>query len=263
MALIHFAFGNLAGQGKYTEQADAFCEKILGHRRLKASLCPEFLPILNNLNAQWAIPDSAQATQNGGVEFQEWTNSPPVSLLPQNIWMLCFTDLSLSKLSQWPHTKHYGKLAIVFTNDFRARVNARQVSYYQLHNLSKDPKVIAYNQAIKKNHKVEELANELLAYRKPAKLWPEFRKLFGVTALHHGPNGITINPMPYSRYEDGYVFSTEAEARVLATPINPYIQFDESDVFQILAPSLHAQHQIQSFLKENWVKKPPVFLFPT
>ena len=110
MPLIHFAFGNLARKKQFTEQVDTFCEKILSPMRLRASMCPEFLPILNNQGAQWAIPRSAQITSNCGLTFQEWTNSPPVALLPADVWMLCFANLPLNKLRQWPHTDHYGKL---------------------------------------------------------------------------------------------------------------------------------------------------------
>jgi len=263
MALLHFAFGDFARKKQLPQQADEFCSKILLKKQLRGSLCPEFIPLINHPNALWAKSESAVLTTEGAITFSDWTNSPPVSLLPQDIWMICFADLPLNKLAGWPHVEHYGKLAIVFSNRFRSRINARQVFYYHLRDLVKDPKVISYNQALKENISAAKLRDELLAYRKPAILWPEFRRLFGVISLRHDENRASIEHITYSRYRDGYVFSTEAEARVITSSTNPYIQFEESDVLQIITPSSESQNQIQKFLNENWVNKPPVLLYPT
>ena len=263
MPLLHFAFGNLAREQLFTEQIDAFCEKILASMSLRASICPEFLPILNNSRAQWAIPNSAQITPDGGVAFKEGTNSPPVALLPADVWMLCFANLPITKLRQWPHAEHYGKLAIVFSNRFRSQVNAKPVSYYQLHELQNDPKVIVYNEAIKQKQQVEELAQELLAYRKPAKLWPKFRQLFGSISIQNNPTGLAIEHITYSRYQDGYEFFTEAESRVVTDEYNQYIPFNESDVLEIIAPSIDGKNHIQNWLIKNWTTQPPVTVYPT
>ena len=263
MPLLHFAFGSLAREKLFTEQIDAFCEKILTPMRLRASICPEFLPILNNSGAQWAIPNSAQVTPYGGVTFRESINSPPVALAPADVWMLCFANLPIRKLRQWPHAEHYGKLAIVFKNSFRSQVNAKAVSYYQLHELQHDPKVIAYNEAIKQKQQVEELAQELLAYRKPAKLWPEFRQLFGLTSIQNNPNGLTVEHITYSRYQDGYEFFTEAESRIVTDENNQHIPFNECDVLKIITPSPEGKNHIQNWLMKNWTIQPPVIIYPT
>jgi hypothetical protein len=262
MALLHFAFGGLAREEKIADQVTQTCNLILGPRKLRGGECPEFLPVLNNPGAKWGVPQSAKVLPNGGVTFTEYVPAQPVGLLPCDTWMLCFTGLPLNKLASWPCQAHYGQLAIAFSKEFKNRNGIRNVQYYELDRLAKDPKVIAYNEAAG-TEKVQEFADELLTYRKPRLLWPEFRELYGMLKISSGSDGTICELITYDRYPDGYDFSVEAEARTLVDKADPYISFNEDDVIKILVPTSEAKEAISKFLRTNWSKIPEVALFPT
>lgn len=121
MPLIHFAFGGHHRAGEHEEQLRAFTEHILLPKRLRSFACPEFLPILNSPTAKWGKPSSAVTLDDGSVTFTEWIPSPPVGLLPNDVFMISFVNTSLRKLRNWKPAEHYGKLGIAFTDDFKRR----------------------------------------------------------------------------------------------------------------------------------------------
>ncbi|MCE2926789.1 MAG: hypothetical protein LW823_03990 [Rickettsiales bacterium] len=260
MALIHFAFGRYARDGDIDTQVTNTCEMILGPRKLRAASCPEFIPILNTPNSISFLPESAQRIPNG-VRLNKLVPSPPISLLREDILMLCFSDLALSKLKNWPCLNHYAQLAIVFTDMFKKRIGARPVHYYELAHLPNDRKVIEFNQASNQgiqSEKIQKLKEELLIYRKPKVMWPEFRKLYGVIRVSQ----TNFKVITYDDYTEGYNFSAEYEARVIMNKEKTFIQFEEKDVLKIFAPTIDAKLQLTQFLTKNWKQAPLIELFP-
>lgn len=266
MPLCHFAFGSLHRAGNHTEQTASFLEHILLPKTLRSFVCPEFMPIINNPNSLVANPDSARAIDGGGVTFGEWVPAPPVGLLPNDVWMISFVDRPLRKLRSWAPSKHYGKLGIAFTDKFRQRTSAQRVAYYQYPNLARDPLVIELNRAISKNDakERERLARLVVERRKPAKLWPEINGLFAVLKLTAKENGLTaIDKLTYSRYEEGYDFEVEQEARIVTTEQNRDVPFSEAEVLSIIVPNVEIRSRIESELAHSWSKMPPIIEFPS
>lgn len=266
MPLCHFAFGSLHRAGNLEEQTDSFVNKILLPRVLKAFSCPEFLPIINNPTARWAIPDSVRQEEGGAIEFERWVQSPPVSLLPCDVWMISFCDIPLNKLRTWSPSSHYGKLGIVFTNEFKARHRIKSVQYYELLGLKNDRVARAFNDAVNQynNEERERLSSILLGYRKPAILWREFEELFGVLMVTAGNCGKTeIEKLTYSRYETGYAFCEEREARWVTSEGNSYLSFEEKDVFRVIVPDSTVGEEIKSALMSSWTRAPEVMIYPT
>jgi hypothetical protein len=266
MPLCHFAFGSLHRAGKLVEQTDSFLEHILLPKKLHSFVCPEFMPIINSPNALVANPDSARAIEGGGVTFDEWVPAPTVGLLPNDVWMISFVDVPLRKLRQWRPSEHYGKLGIAFTDKFRQRTGAQRVTYYEYPNLARDPFVIELNQAILKNDvkERERLAKMVVERRKPAKLWPEVNGLFAVLKLTAGHSGqTTIEKLTYSRYEEGYDFEVEQEARIVTKEQDRDVTFPEADVLSIIVPNPETKSRIESELGSAWSKVPPVIEYPS
>lgn len=261
MALLHFAFGGLHRQGDFPAQIASTCEHILGPRRLRAGLCPEFLPIRTEPGARWAVPASLRI-EDAGVTFDEWVDAPPVALLPCDAWMVSFADLPLRKLRNWSPARHYGRLAIVFTDAFRKRGGARQVHYYSLRDLLQDPLVRRYHAAIAAQEPLDALVQELLGYRKPARLWPAFRRLFGMTELIATPAGTRTRLLTYDRYPDGYDFTEECEARVVLSEQECDLPFESADVLRVLAPDESSREKLGVYLTAHWPRVPPVGVFP-
>lgn len=262
MALVHFCFGSHSRNGEIDKQVVDTCTYILGPKRLKASPCPEFLPTINNPNAFYALPNSARMSANGSVTLNEWISSPPVSLLPIDVNMICFANLAHNQIKNWSCKAHYGSLAIAFTDEFRARVRAKKVCYYNWLDLPKDPKVIAYTRSVKTQNPNRDLERQLLSYRKPLKLWKEFKEYFSVISVQNA-NGIpSLEVLPYSRYPIGYDFVKECEARIVLEADAEFLSFSPTDVLKIYAPTQKARMDIQTYLKMHWDWQPPVELCP-
>lgn len=265
MSLCHFVFGSLYREDRLEEQAEEFIEKILLPRSLKASPCPEFLPIVNNPGAKWAVPKSAVQLEGGGVSFGRWVQSPPVALLPRDVWMISFCDVPLKKLHQWGPSNHYGQLGIVFTNDFKRRHGIRNVQYYKLRGLEKDRLVKEYNAAVSRSDAVEResLSKTLLGFRKPEVLWREFEELFGMLRVSVTGDGATnIDQITYSRYETGYVFSDEREARWVTEEGAQFLPFEEKDVLKLIVPNLEIGTQVGNALEASWAHVPELMVYP-
>lgn len=194
MPLCHFAFGSLHRAGKYGEQAKAFLDNLLLPKRLRSFICPEFMPVLNSTNGFVADPDSARVIDGGGVTFDRYMPSPPVSLLPNDVWMISFVDVPLKKLNHWIPSEHYGKLGIAFTNKFRARNHVQRVAYYDKYaNLARDPMVVRLHAAIQAQDEaeIERLHHLVVEQRKPARLWPEINGQFSMLKISMGTDAQT------------------------------------------------------------------------
>lgn len=258
MALVHFAFGAYAREGKIDRQVEMTCEHILGKRTLKGAKCPEFLPILTNKGAVMGAPKSFSALGNGGVSPMQWVPSPPVMLMPDDAWMISFTDLPVKKLPNWPCIEYYGELAIIFSNEFRKRVGARRVEYYELSRLPYDKLVIKLNDSIKDGKLDRNLSTKCLNFRKPRVLWSEFKELFGVVEVKFGQGEASVAVHTYDRYPVGYQFEKEREVRVVMRPDDLFLPFEETDVVGIIAPNEDSAIHIRSFCKNNWSVVPDV-----
>ena len=266
MPLLHFAFGGHHRSGNHDKQIEEFVQHILRPRKLRAFICPEFMPLLNNPNALVGAKSSARPDGNYLITFDEFVPAPPVSLLPCDVWMVSFVNIALSKLSGWAPSGHYGHLGIAFKNDFQRKYKVRPVSYYQYPCWDKDPLVIAFNQVVMGNNEAEKerLFNDLVRFRKPARLWPEFNEQFAtlrLTAQIGG--GVEIDKITYSRYEVGYDFQSEYEARWVTKEHHTDMPFRESDVLAIVVPDVRAKRLIEDALSKHWAVAPPVMKYPT
>lgn len=261
MPTIHFAFGGLHRSGDSTTQLEEFKTHILIPKTLRAFVCPEFHPIINNPGAMVADPDSARATGGGAVTFDRWVPVPPVGLLPVDVWMISFVTIPFSKLRKWPGRDHYGSLGLAFTDDFVRRVGIRRVHYYQYPNLARDPLVIQLNQTPHGTASHERLATEVIEYRKPARLWAEINGLFAAIRLTAvGGGDVEIEKLTYSRYDVGYDFEAESEARKVMSENARDLPFAESDVLRVIAPDTSTAQSLEFFLRERWATPPPVLV---
>lgn len=267
MPLCHFAFGSLHRAGKRDEQINEFLSNVLLPKRLRSFVCPEFMPVLNSQNALMGDPDSARIVEGYGVSFDKWVPSPPVSLLPNDVWMISFVDVSLKKLRSWEPAEHYGKLGIAFTNKFRERTHALRVTYYdQYANLARDPMVIQLHRAIQAQDKaeIERLQHLVVERRKPARLWPELNSLFSMLKITMGSEAqATLEKITYSRYPQGYDFTMEQEARIVTGEGDRDVHFDESEVLTVIVPDEATKKLVKPRLDGHWSTTPQFFVFPT
>lgn len=265
MALIHFCFGSHHRAGNYQSQLEHFIEYIVLPRKLRASVCPEFLPFIRAPGALTGDFRSARPGDGVSVIFDRWVPGPPVNLLPCDIWMVCFADIPLNKLRHWEPSRHYGQLGIVFTNEFRRRHCIRRVSYYQYHSLAKDRIVIDWNRAVhlKDDETRERLAQLILHFRKPSRLWGDFKDLFSSIEVTGGLDSTAaIDVITYNRYPVGYNFEEEYEARWVASEENCFLPFTEQDVLQIVVPDKTMKREIEGVLQAVWSEQPAVVEYP-
>lgn len=262
MPLLHFAYGSLARKGQIDEQVLETCKTILEPRCLKAFSCPEFLPIVNNPGSLWGLPASAQSIGSAGVGISKFVKSPSIGLIPTEVNMICFANFPFKKMAAWQCVEHYGQLAIAFTDQFRNRIGAKCVVYYDLLGLPNDPKVIAYKKSLDAGMPDQMLERELVAYRKPVQLWSEFRVYYPVISVVCDPNGAQVKLLPYDRYAEGYEFWREQEARVVLAEDVEYLGFEPKDVLSIFVPTRQAKQTVENCLTTTWDWQPPVVLFP-
>lgn len=267
MPLCHFAFGSLHRAGKHDEQINEFLNNVLLPKRLRSFVCPEFMPVLNSQNALMGDPGSARIVEGCGVTFDKWVPSPPVSLLPSDVWMISFVDVSLKKLRRWEPAEHYGKLGIAFTDKFRARTHALRVTYYdQYANLARDQMVLQLHRAIQAQDKaeMERLQHLVVERRKPARLWPELNSLFSMLKITMVSEAqATFEKITYSRYPQGYDFTIEQEARIVTGDGDRDVHFDESEVLTVIVPDEATKKLVKARLDGQWSTTPQFFIFPT
>ncbi len=263
MPTMHFAFGGLHRKGDLSAQVEAFKTHILSPKTLRAFICPEFHPIITSPHALVAHPDATRAIGGGGVALGGFVPAPPVMLLPIDVWMISFVTIQFTKLNRWPGLSHYGRLGLAFTDDFVRRQGIRRVHYYQYPNLARDPLVIKLNQTPHGSVEHDKLASEVIEYRKPARLWSEINGLFAAMRLTaDGDGGVDIEKLTYSRYDVGYDFEAESEARKVMSENQRDLSFAESDVVRVIAPDAVMAEALGLFLKNHWTKPPPVLVVP-
>ncbi len=265
MPNIHFVFGSNHRNDKLARQVENFIELILKPRQLKASICPEFLPIPGRRGGKLLAPDPESVTEDGAVFFKEVGETAPVILLREDVWLLSFVCIPFKKLSHWAPSDHYGKLGIAFTDRFSRRTQIQHVGYYELHGLERDPLVVKHNQARsnKDESTTQRLHDQLLAYRKPARLWPEFQNLYANFLLTRTEDGVDVSKITYDRYPTGYDFRQERETRIVLTEESQYLNFEETDVLKIIVPDTEIEKTVEKFLVTNWQVQPEVIVYPT
>ena len=265
MPNIHFVFGSDYRSGKLARQVENFIELILKTRQLKASICPEFLPLPGCRGGKLLAPNPESVTEDGAVFFKEVGETAPVILLKEDVWLLSFVCIPFKKLSHWAPSDHYGKLGIAFSDRFSRRAQIRHVSYYELHGLERDPLVVKHNQARFNNDgaTTQRLHDQLVAYRKPARLWPEFQNLYAIFRLTRTDDGVDVSKITYDRYPTGYDFRQERETRILLTEESQYLNFKETDVLKIIVPDTEIKKTVEKFLVANWQVQPEVIVYPT
>lgn len=295
---LHFAFGALGKAGELNKQADEFINEILSQKKLRFSLCEEFIPAFQPPYQKelegWKIDHTLSLKlnehkigTNDHYRIQKDINSrEKILFLPEKVNMLCFIDIALKQLKNSPHTREYGQLAVGFNNNFKRRIQARHVTYYTESSLFQDPAVCEYNKICQKEaflkqqkrttpeliKRKQELTQEIVAFRKPKKLFPSFEnsKIFQAS---RDPSGeATSETYTYDRYPTGYDFSQEKEVRSIAIPEAPYaikhgdyyfVDFFPNEVVTVLVPSVAIREKIIEFFKSsNWDVIPNIEICP-
>ena len=198
---IHFAFGLLGKQGKIEGQTVSIIEYILKEKRLKISKCKEFIPAFprpGNKSIPW---ESFKVTNDGlSATFYpkkdpDWYNRIPydraIHFLPVDMSMICFIKISFTQLKKSTHSKEYGKFGIVLTDTFLKAKGINPVYYYTEQSLWNDPLIKKWNYSVKLlyNKEKAELEKEIVSYRKPATLFPSFKKSV-IAEVHKSSNEI-------------------------------------------------------------------------
>ena len=178
--------------------------------------------------------------------------------------MISFVDIPLNKLRRWSPSGHYGCLGIAFTDAFSRRVGIRRVSYYQYPDLARDPLVRRLNRELATALAEREyLYREIVQFRKPARFWPEFNKLMTALRVTFSSNGATtVEKTTYSRYEIGYDFEVESEARKVMSAADGDLEFLETDVLAVITPDLYTASTIGTLLTKAWKIPPRVMVYP-
>ncbi len=219
---IHFAFGKLGNEGKIEEQTKAVIDCILKEKRLKANRCVEFIPIFPNPNSKPIPPKQFHAVEGrtdlvvAGIDGGRLTDRGSIGYLPEDVPMICFINIAFSQLKHSMLYKEYGKSGIVLTNDFLKARGIKRVHYYTEEFLYTDSLILKWNHAKGKLSAAEakKLRTEITAYRKPARLFPNFPK--SVThIIHFGSGEPQTETFTYNRYVVGYDFTKENEHRIV------------------------------------------------
>ena len=262
---IHFTFSELAKQGQIEEQANCVIEKILKEKRLKASECPEFVPLFPDTRGVRITYGEPRVS--GDTVVLPITNEVPernITYLPCDVKMLCFIKTSFSQLSTSPHSQQYGKFGIALTDNFLRGKGIKPVEYYSEKSVWTNPLIKKWNYYAR-NHlypeKHKELQDEIVNYRKPATLFPSFRKLTTIQ-INRTADELTARRYTYNRYPEGYDFRKEKEWRIIFNKGKDYLYFDEGDLFMVITPDSKVKRKIETFLSQNWNKQPRIEEFP-
>ncbi|MBI4245500.1 MAG: hypothetical protein HY606_15535 [Planctomycetes bacterium] len=272
---IHFAFGELAIQGKIGEQTNRIIELILKEKRLKVSKCKEFIPIFPEPNSK-PIPLKPFKVIEGRndlvVASTDKDNRPSnniIHYLPEEVAMISFIKISLSSLKNSKHAEQYGKFGIVLGNDFLVNKGIRAVKYYTEKSLFRDQLIIRFNTQLIKSRIAgektfeipKEIQREITNFRKPASLFYSFK--YSVShIINFNSKGTTTGVFTYDRYPEGYDFTRENEHRIIFED-EEYLYFNEGDLFMVITPDSEAKSKIEAFLNESWKQKPLVKVYPT
>jgi len=260
--IIHFAFGALGKAGRVEEQCERFIKDILGKKRLKFSVCEEFVPIPErNKDVGITLDLRAGDLKDGkfSVSTKNLVEAPEILYLPFDVSMICFIEISYTKLANCVHSKEYGKLGIAFTRDFYKKSGCRQVYYYS-------EKMIFYDKLIKQFQegqgvigpkKLKELQTEITTYRKPNRLYDNFSK----STVASIKNGSELNFYTYNRYPTNYNFENENEYRIAASGNQEFLEFSESDVYRIFVPTPDVEKHVSKYIENNWSSTPTISIY--
>jgi len=268
---IHFAFGTLGKEGEILEQTKAVIDRILKEKRLKANKCVEFIPVFPDPKSK-PIPLRPFKPVEGRtdlvvaeVDRERIVDTPSIRYLPEDVPMICFIKIPFSQLCNSKLHKEYGKLGIVLTNDFLRTKGLKPVHYYTEESLYTDALILKWNHD-RPNGKISDvearqLQKEITAYRKPATLFPNFKKCV-THIIQFGSGKPQTSYFTYNRYATGYDFTKENEYRIVFEEGNEYLPFQEDDLYMIIAPNLEAKKTIEDCLNKNWKMKPKVKVYP-
>jgi hypothetical protein len=247
-------------------------ELILRPRRLRASRCPEFIPVFGQTSDHsWVIDEGQTAALNadklkskGDYLHIVGVNRPHASIiyLPVMVNMLCFICIPLKKIVASPHTQEYGCFGLVFCEKFHKRIGTRPVAYYTEADVRNDRLIKKYNElAATQSTKLKTLEREIVYFRKPAKLFRSFRES-AITNIENTGGEIKVEQLTYDRYLEGYDFSQENEWRAVVEDDKEYVEFDACDLYQILVPNIGVKSRVEEFLRQCWKIKPKVEMCP-
>jgi len=229
-----------------------FIANILDPMELRASQCPEFIPVLQPIGVTLLRPSTA-ATQANSTTLALVPQNVPVIMLREDVWMISFVNIALNKLSNWKPIDHYGRLGLAFTDQFRERVRARLVNYYEYDSLNNDPLTLTHEDVTFLRRHEDPLVRERhLYFRKPAKMTPQFREatIHVRIKMENGvPHAIAST---YDRYEIGYEFSQEREARVVKTGEAPSERFTVQDILCLIAPDEERATALKNYVRVRW-----------
>jgi hypothetical protein len=273
--IIHFAFGDLGRKGEIKEQTKRVISDILTERRLLISKNKEFIPAFTDPNTKaspfkdakiledkiyWDIPANPD---------DEYTNNlpqaPAVIYLPHKVRMICFINISFKKLKNSLHPEYYGKFGIVFKEHFLKQKGIKPVTYYTEESVTKNAAIKKWNENKGKNLSPEEkkkLEKEILYFRKPASLFPSFKKPY-IAKVVKKTGELDFSISTYDRYPDEYNFRNEQEYRIVFENDEDYMYFEERNIFRIITPDEESKSAIASFFKNQWGFQPEVMVFPS
>jgi len=270
--LIHFAFG------KYRDNPEIQLKKVLNDILKKKCLLfgknPEFIPrLLPQYHPKFngaKIYQIPIEIMNKGPNYID-INATKQSNLSKNhfnyiredVKMICFIDISVNNIVNSIHIKQYGRFGIVFRNTFLYKKGIKKVHYFKESELFCDDKVLKWNfqYAYRSNLNSQELIDkreleiEILAYRKPAKMFSSFINLRRLNLKAMEVENV------YDRYCIGYNFKKEREWRIVSSE-DTYLDFSESDLSLIFVPNNKIQRKLIQYFKTNWSIIPKVEICP-
>lgn len=269
------------------EQTEKVIDLILKDKRLKVSKCDEFLPSLPNPSVK-SIPlgIGKPITSGNIVSWNINQNDPKLKdRLPDDktiyysrveVQMICFINIAFHELKTSPHQKEYGKFGLVFDSNFLKRQGIKEVQYYSEDSLWTDPLIVRWNkyqwnnaiQSMNGNKanlipdsEIKTLQEEILTYRKPASLFPSFRKSIQLKLTYEGNCFTSAETFTYNRYGENYDFKKEREYRIAFDAGTEYMPFNESDLFMVIVPDNKSKYVIEAFTK-TWSVQPHIELYP-
>lgn len=271
---IHFAFGHLGKEGKLMEQTERVISDILAKRRLLISKNKEFIPTFNDPSAK-VLPFEDAVISTDGIHWNVPANpdeeyiknlpqAPPVSYLPHDVAMICFINIPFNKLKSSPHSQQYGKFGLAFDVEFLKKKDIKPVQYYTETSVRKDNAITKWNKDKGRGLSQEEkrkLEQEILHFRKPATLFPSFKKS-PIAILHKSTDKLEMTLWTYDRYAEEYNFRDEQEHRIVFNREEDFMYFEENNIFRIIVPDTQSKDTIERFLKSEWKVHPEVIVFP-
>ena len=90
-----------------------------------------------------------------------------------------------------------------------------------------------------------------------------FPKLItALTISFQAQGNMTVEPVTYSRYDVGYNFEEEMEARMVMSKEVQEFGFLETDVLALIVPDGKAEEKIMAYLRKAWTVIPSIMIYP-